>query len=69
MRTEAPPAHSAWGEAEAQEAARELKVGYGGGAVTVPGGSTYSVDSFGRTLVGWHGTISPPLGMDGEPMT
>jgi len=43
-------------------------VGYGGGVVKIPKGSRYFVDSFGRTLVGWHGSYDPPSGMGGEPM-
>ena len=31
-------------------------------------GGTYYVDSFGRVLVDWHGTTTPPSDMAGYPM-
>lgn len=41
-------------------------VAYGGGTTDIPKGGWYFEDSWGRVLVGWHGTVSPPCGMDGE---
>jgi uncharacterized protein len=40
-----------------------MKVAYGGGVVVIPLGAKYFVDSFERTVVGWHGTYDPPGGM------
>ncbi len=63
------PSSSLWGEARSRHAGpRGLRVGYGGGVATVRPGDAYYVDSWGRVLVGWHGTVSPPCGMDGDPM-
>jgi uncharacterized protein len=62
------PCSCAWQESTERTAWRELCVGYGGGTVIIPEGSRYFVDSFERTLVGWHGSFNPPRGMDGEPM-
>lgn len=62
------PSSCAWSESVERRASRELGVAYGGGLVTIPRGARYFVDSFERTLVGWHGTYDPPGGMDGESM-
>ena len=62
------PSSCAWSEGVERRATRELRVAYGGAVVTVHVGGRYFVDSFGRTLVGWHGTHDPPCGMDSEPM-
>lgn len=62
------PSSSLWEDAEEREAAELRRVAYGGGVVTIPVGARYYVDSFERTLVGWHGTYDPPCGMDGESM-
>jgi hypothetical protein len=45
-----------------------MAVAYGGAVISIPKGAVYYADSFGRVLIGWHGTYSPPRGMDGEPM-
>jgi hypothetical protein len=45
-----------------------MRVAYAGCVVTIPQGSTYYVDSFGRVLIGWSGSHNPPCGMDGESM-
>jgi hypothetical protein len=45
-----------------------MQVAYAGGVAAIPEGSRYFVDSFERTLVGWHDTYDPPCGMDGESM-
>jgi hypothetical protein len=62
------PSSNLWGEATERRASEIMCVAYGGGVVQIPAGSRYFVDSFERTLVGWHGTYDPPCGMDGEPM-
>jgi len=58
-----------WSEGKKTVATCDFQVGYGGGAgVEVKKGSNIWLDSYGRVLVGWHGTHSPPCGMDGESM-
>jgi hypothetical protein len=42
---------------------RDFDVGYAGGVVHVRKGNKYYVDAYGRVLVGWHGSFSPPRGM------
>ncbi len=39
-----------------------------GALARVHEGGTYYVDSFGRVLVGWHGTTTAPQDMAGHPM-
>lgn len=43
-------------------------VPYAGGVVKVEGGKEFWTDAQGRVLIGWHGTYSPPCGMDGESL-
>ena len=62
------PSSSAWDESSPQRAWREMRIAYGGGVVVVPVGARYYVDTFGRAVIGWHGTYDPPAGMDGESM-
>lgn len=64
------PSSSLWHEAEANEqrAPNLILVSYAGGVVKIPQGARYFVDSFGRILIGWHGSYDPPCGMDGEPL-
>jgi hypothetical protein len=62
------PSSSLWGDGQERRASEVLRVAYAGGVVTIPVGARYFVDSFERTLIGWHGTYDPPCGMDGEPM-
>jgi hypothetical protein len=57
-----------WSEGKKTVATCDFQVGYGGGGVEVEKGSNIWLDSYGRVLVGWHGTHSPPRGMDGESM-
>lgn len=61
------PSSYACEEAVERRATGVMRVAYGGGVVTIPAGSRYFVDSFGRVLVGWHGSYDPPSGMDGDP--
>lgn len=62
------PSSSLWQEATARRASEAMCVAYAGNVIKIPAGSRYFVDSFERTLVGWHGTYDPPCGMDGESM-
>lgn len=62
------PSSARWDEARPRVAAARMSVAYGGGRVEIAPGDAYWVDSFERTLVGWHGTFSPPRGMDGSPL-
>jgi len=62
------PSSSAWEEGIERRASCDMRVAYGGGIVVIPSGGRYFVDSFERTLVGWHGTYDPPSGMDAESM-
>ena len=57
-----------WREAQERIAAQDLFVQYAGGKAHVRQGQRFYVDSHARVLVGWHGTVSPPCGMDGESM-
>lgn len=62
------PSSCLWSEATPRTAAHEFPVAYAGTTTAVRAGCTYYVDSFDRVLVGWHGTTSPPRGMDGDSM-
>lgn len=62
------PSSRAWDEGVERRTSLEMRVAYGGGVVVIPLGARYFVDSFERTLVGWHGTYDPPGGMDAEDM-
>jgi uncharacterized protein len=57
-----------WDEATKQIATQDFNVGYAGGVVNISTGEPYYTDSWDRVLIGWHGTYSPPCGMDGYPM-
>mmetsp|Transcript_680 Transcript_680/g.1081 ORF Transcript_680/g.1081 Transcript_680/m.1081 type:complete len:122 (-) Transcript_680:183-548(-) len=61
------PSSSNWGQWEIRRASCDFRVKYGGGFVSVRGGDLFYVDKHGRVLIGWHGTYSPPLGMDDMP--
>ncbi len=62
------PSSCHWAEAIPKICSQPFLVGYAGKKVKVKQGDRYYVDSLGRTLVGWHGTYSPPLGMADESM-
>ncbi|KXS19502.1 hypothetical protein M427DRAFT_52930 [Gonapodya prolifera JEL478] len=62
------PSSCSWDEARLVDVDADMVVAYAGGRVEIPKGAKRYADSFGRTLVGWHGTWDPPLGMDGERM-
>ena len=72
----APPpfcANLSWGHASrhlrACTAGAAFPVLYHSTIVTVRAGDAYWTDSgTGAVVVGWHGTVSPPCGMDGEPI-
>lgn len=60
---------SKWSEHKRCESAQsDFIVAYGGGEVHIHSGDEYFTDSWGRVLVGWHGSYRPPCGMDGESM-
>lgn len=63
---EVRPSSNLWAEAVPNSVPVEQYVAYGGGLVCISPGSRHYVDSFGRVLVGWHGTFDPPCGMDGN---
>lgn len=63
------PSSCLWSEARASRASRDMAVAYAGSTVHIRAGEPYYADSFGRVLVGWHGTTNPPQDMAGEPMT
>jgi hypothetical protein len=67
-RADLLPSSSAWSEHVERRSWRELRVGYGGSCVVVPAGHPHFVDSFGRVLVGWHGTFDPPSNMNGDSL-
>jgi len=62
------PSSNLWREAKERHTFEPMLVAYGNGVVKIPSGSRIYIDSFERILVGWHGTFSPPCGMDGESM-
>lgn len=62
------PSSCLYSEASPRQASEAVKVAYGGSYTTIRAGSRYFVDTFGRVLVGWHGTYDPPSGMDAEPL-
>jgi uncharacterized protein len=62
------PSSNKWSTATAMRAARARLFSYAGGQAIVRQGGRYYADSWGRALVGWHGTTDPPCGMDGEPL-
>ncbi|MFI6423974.1 hypothetical protein [Promicromonospora sp. NPDC050880] len=62
------PSSHRWGEGRRRVATAPMVVQYAGSTVKIEPGETYWVDDLERTLVGWHGTYSPPLGMDAYPM-
>ncbi len=60
-------ASNKWCEHNEKMSKEDFKVGYAGGEVDIKIGDTYYIDSWGRVLIGWHGSYSPPCGMDGDP--
>jgi hypothetical protein len=62
------PSSNLWHEAVECQASEALLILYAGGIFKIPNGARHFVDSFGRILIGWHGTYDPPCGMDGESM-
>jgi hypothetical protein len=57
------PSSCLWAEAEERKATKAMRVAYGAAIIKIPAGSRYFVDSFERTLIGWHGTYDPPSDM------
>lgn len=62
------PSSRAWEESRKTTAEDNLQVMYAGALISIKKGKTIYRDSANNILVGWHGTYSPPRGMDGEPM-
>ena len=62
------PASNQWSEARKRRSTSNISVKYGDSVTTVFKGSLFFIDSIGRILVGWHGSVSPPCGMDGNPL-
>eukprot|EP00270_Netrium_digitus_P015811 TRINITY_DN5594_c0_g2_i1.p1 TRINITY_DN5594_c0_g2~~TRINITY_DN5594_c0_g2_i1.p1 ORF type:complete len:264 (+),score=51.53 TRINITY_DN5594_c0_g2_i1:188-979(+) len=65
-----PSSHGWWDPSQCQltQPPYDFEVGYGGRRVRLTKGRKIVVDQFGRLLVGWHGSHSPPLGMDFNPL-
>ena len=55
-----------WEEAQLRVATSDVFVDGLSGLVRA--GQKYYVDGSGRVLVGWHGSVDPPCGMDGESL-
>lgn len=62
------PSSNLFEEANERRASTLMLVAYAGGVVHIPNAARYYADSFGRPLIGWHGTFDPPCAMDGESM-
>lgn len=62
------PSSSRWDSSSKFVVSEEFSVAYAGGRASALRGMTVYLDAYGRVLVGWHGTISLPCGMDGMPM-
>ena len=62
------PSSNLFQEGNEHRASTLMLVAYAGGVVQIPSEARYYADSFGRPLIGWHGTFDPPCGMDGESM-
>ena len=62
------PSSSAWGQARAWVPPHDDLVAYSEGQASIAAGHRVWVDDFGRVLVGWHGTVNPPLDMGGYPL-
>jgi hypothetical protein len=61
-------ASSRFREARKTKSTIDFEAAYAGGVVNVSAGQIIYEDNLGRLLVGWHGTYSPPCGMDGESL-
>jgi len=57
-----------WEEAQSEVSDRRFAVKHAGGQLWVQPNEIYYVDNLGRVLVGWHGTVSPPCDIDGNPL-
>jgi len=62
------PSSNLFQEASERRANSLMLVAYAGGVVQIPSEARYYADPFERPLIGWHGTLDPPCGMDGESM-
>ena len=45
-----------------------IRVLYRGKVINIPANTTFYVDDNDDVLVGWHGTVSPPRGMNGKSL-
>jgi hypothetical protein len=59
---------SNWTEAQPRVSKERFLVKYVGTDLVVEPNEVYYVDNMGRVLVGYNGTVSPPCGMDGQPL-
>ncbi|RLP07696.1 ankyrin repeat domain-containing protein [Propionibacterium australiense] len=62
------PSSNAFSQGTAWTPPHDDRVCYGGGVAVITASVPVWVDDFRRVIVGWHGTTTPPLGMDGQSM-
>eukprot|EP00744_Colponema_vietnamica_P011527 GILI01016217.1.p1 GENE.GILI01016217.1~~GILI01016217.1.p1 ORF type:complete len:194 (+),score=28.75 GILI01016217.1:30-584(+) len=68
LRPDTLPSSCLWNPAKRMTATKKMVVYYAGAQDEIEAGDNYYVDSYGRVLVGWHGTRDPPSDMDGYPL-
>ncbi len=57
-----------WEEARPVVSNNAERVLYRGKIIYIPPKTVFFVDKNGNVLVGWHGSVSPPLGMNGRSL-
>ena len=57
-----------WEEAKPIVSNNAERVLYRGKIIYIPAKTIFFIDKSGNVLVGWHGSVSPPLGMDGKSL-
>jgi hypothetical protein len=62
------PISSHYSQGKPNIAQQEFRVQYASRVIPICINKTYYTDNKGHVLVGWHGSINPPCGMDGESM-